>query len=648
MRKLLRGTGIIGMFLLGLLAAAPPALAVSTTDLKTALVDDATTLANVTSLTVDAGVLSTAAADTNPGFPSQITVLSAYLPGGTTVLPTKGGSFVALSSGDLFVPGEASDVDYGTVGPVGDTAKITLVLTVPTGSDAIAFDFDFLSHEFPEFVGSSFNDFFTVELTDASGTRQIAMDAFGNAVTINTVFFNSSLSLLGTGFEVFNDEPSGPDAGRTGTLTTLAPLASGTTSITISFSTGDVGDGIFTSSAVIDNLRFTTSISDSDITGVTTPLSPGVVTDQGIFTDLEGNRVMLDAEILTGGALTVFAQQASTNVSPGRFPSGSGLSLGGDAMAALYTIEAFEGLTFSTTQNGGSMDLTFVVDVPGPFDPTMGLCTADDETSGFADITSAPAECILSDGSPCETEVPGPDEGEPADDPTRVSGTKPELSQFVGCHRDPVIELEGGASSLGLCLTGAGDPVTLEITEVFNPNPAALTVRYTWTVPTSSGPVMTTTLVPEITFVPPLGSSTATVFAELLDSSSAVVGTSATQTITLDKPSFAGFLDPLENDGSTVLNQKNSLPVKFRVVCGGSFVSTLTVHLEVEKSGDISSGGGLSSGNSNINDVFKYDAANNLYRYTLQSKTLTAGVYTIRVTFDGGILPKQEVVITVE
>jgi hypothetical protein len=88
--------------------------------------------------------------------------------------------------------------------------------------------------------------------------------------------------------------------------------------------------------------------------------------------------------------------------------------------------------------------------------------------------------------------------------------------------------------------------------------------------------------------------------------------------------------------------------VKFRVACDGGFVGDLTARLELEKEGVISSGGGLSSGNSNPDDRFKYDSSANHYRYTLQSKTLTPGIYTIRVTFDGGVLPKQEVTIHVQ
>jgi len=645
MRVVFRGANAL---LAGLIALTGSASAVTDTDLRNALVDDPTTLANVTSLTVDAGVLSTSAADVDPGFPSQITVLSAYLPGGTSVLPTKGGSFVALSSGDLFHPAEFGDVDYGTVGDLDDTATITVTLSVPVGANAIAFDFDFMSYEFPEFVGFIFNDFFTATITDAGGTRQVAEDAFGNDVTVNTVFFNPALSLAGTGFDLVNDQPCGlpfcADSGRTGTLTTLVPITAGSTTVTLTFSAGDVGDGIFTSSAVVDNLRFSEQILTLPATGETTILTPGVITNLPIFTDTVGNHLNLTGEVNTGGQLTVFSQLASS-VGPGRFPAGSGFSVGGDSNAALYTLQEFEGLTFkTTTQNGGTQDLLFVMDVPGPFDPTLGVCRANDESSFFADITSSPSECILTDGSPCpiiEADASFPD-------PTRARGTTPKLSQYVPCHRDPVLGLEGGATSLDLCHSGAGDAVTVHVTATFNPNPALLTVRYQWTVPTAGGPVTSTTTDPEITFVPPLGSSTVSVYAELLDAASTVVGTSPTVSIALNKPSFVGFLDPINNDGSSILNGNKSIPVKFRVACDGGFVGDLTARLELEKGGVISSGGGLSSGNSNADDRFKYDSSASHYRYTLQSKTLSPGTYTIRVTFDGGVLPKQEVTILVQ
>ena len=75
------------------------------------------------------------------------------------------------------------------------------------------------------------------------------------------------------------------------------------------------------------------------------------------------------------------------------------------------------------------------------------------------------------------------------------------------------------------------------------------------------------------------------VYAELLDGSSTVVGTSDTLSITLNKPTFIGFLDPIHNDGSSILNRTKSIPVKFQVQCDGGFVNDLTARLELEKSG---------------------------------------------------------------
>jgi hypothetical protein len=96
------------------------------------------------------------------------------------------------------------------------------------------------------------------------------------------------------------------------------------------------------------------------------------------------------------------------------------------------------------------------------------------------------------------------------------------------------------------------------------------------------------------------------------------------------------------------LNGTKSIPVKFKVSCDGGFVGDLTARLELEKGGVISSGGTLSSGNSNPDDRFKFDPSSREYRYTLQSKSLTPGIYVIRVSFDGGVLPKEEVSIQVQ
>ena len=162
-----------------------------------------------------AGPASAAAAD------SEI-VAAVNAPAGTQVLrsadpdavavsttavggfPTASGSYLIMSTGltsGFF--GTTSDNASSPLGaaPRGadgnDLTQIRLRLAPPTGATCLAFDFAFLSEEFPEYVGSRFNDIFTAELNDSLfqisngqvvAPNNFAYDAQGNPVSINTVF----------------------------------------------------------------------------------------------------------------------------------------------------------------------------------------------------------------------------------------------------------------------------------------------------------------------------------------------------------------------------------------------------------------------------------------------------------------------------
>ena len=98
----------------------------------------------------------------------------------------------------------------------------------------------FLSEEYPEYVGSSYNDFFTATV---NGTN-IALDQVGNVVTVNNVLFDGSLSTAGTFFD-----------GRTSMLTASYTIPGGETTLNVVLSVGDVGDGIYDSGVIVDNVR---------------------------------------------------------------------------------------------------------------------------------------------------------------------------------------------------------------------------------------------------------------------------------------------------------------------------------------------------------------------------------------------------------
>lgn len=132
--------------------------------------------------------------------------------------------------------------DLGAEGAGGDTAQVTIKIPVPDSplEQKLKFDFMFLSEEYPEWVGSEFNDFFTATVNG----ENIALDQYGNEVNVNNVYFDGDLGTAGT----FLD-------GRTPLLTGVGTVPAGATSLTIVFSIGDAGDGVYDSAVLLDNLR---------------------------------------------------------------------------------------------------------------------------------------------------------------------------------------------------------------------------------------------------------------------------------------------------------------------------------------------------------------------------------------------------------
>ena len=182
----------------------------------------------------------------------------------TAEFPTVPGSYSVLSSGRasrLTEPNDSgsSGDGFGASSPErGDTAYDVTVLRVdldvPAGNNClVGLDFRFLSEEYPEYVGSRFNDAFIAELDRStwttSGSEIVAPDNFafdpdGNPITINTV---GSLSMgeefsTGTTFD-----------GGTPSLTAATPITPGRHSLFLSIF--DQGDDAYDSAVLLDNLR---------------------------------------------------------------------------------------------------------------------------------------------------------------------------------------------------------------------------------------------------------------------------------------------------------------------------------------------------------------------------------------------------------
>lgn len=175
--------------------------------------------------------------------------------------PMNGPTFAILSTGDAAAAeepdstGARSSTNGGGGGShggsVNDLVTLRVDLSVPEGRNCLTFDFRFLSEEFPEYLGSDFNDGFVAELDgsdfqvastgDVDAPRNIAQDENGKVVTVNTTG-TSADNALGTTYD-----------GAT-------PILSGTTPITpgahqLYLSIYDVNDAVYDSSVFVDNLR---------------------------------------------------------------------------------------------------------------------------------------------------------------------------------------------------------------------------------------------------------------------------------------------------------------------------------------------------------------------------------------------------------
>ena len=178
--------------------------------------------------------------------PVQAQILSSY---GASDFPTEGDDFLILSSGDPFSPAMGGDLDFAPADLCGGDqvfVDITFDFDPNNPVQSILFDFDFFSYEFPEFVGTEFNDYVfafldgspvtlntSCEPSATGGGCLITFDQTGARTNVNNSFFELCDSI---GCDDPNGTPGwedefvgtpGDDSGRTGTLSACTPLTCG-------------------------------------------------------------------------------------------------------------------------------------------------------------------------------------------------------------------------------------------------------------------------------------------------------------------------------------------------------------------------------------------------------------------------------------
>jgi hypothetical protein len=176
--------------------------------------------------------------------------------------PTNGNDFTILTTGDVALvetpngsemSGDNQHYDPPHRGDANDPTTLGVSFNVPPNSNCLNFDYRFFSEEFPEFVGSSFNDRFIAELdqttwTAAGQASNAPLDfaARGTQISINSIGPTavSPANAAGTTYDA-----------ASALVTTKTPVTAG--AHTVYLSIFDATDHIYDSAVFVDNLRFT-------------------------------------------------------------------------------------------------------------------------------------------------------------------------------------------------------------------------------------------------------------------------------------------------------------------------------------------------------------------------------------------------------
>lgn len=158
------------------------------------------------------------------------------------------------------------------INTVRDYAEIRVEAKVPADATSLAFDFAFLTYEYPDWWQDLFNDFFFVWLESEAWTGNIAFDPYGEVISVNAAFMDY-LDADAYFDDDFNNHPTcdatiptnctAPElhgtcmAGHGGTswLTTEIGVTPGE-NIVLIFGITDVADEQLDSLAFIDNFHW--------------------------------------------------------------------------------------------------------------------------------------------------------------------------------------------------------------------------------------------------------------------------------------------------------------------------------------------------------------------------------------------------------
>jgi hypothetical protein len=200
------------------------------------------------SLTTNGGLTGMTEVDGSFAIPNVPTNLGNVAVG--AAFTTENGTLTGSSPSVPPVPGGVTNVGIIVIFLVQQDEEAVVLRSdafqIPAGIDSLVFDFNFLSNEFPNFVGGRFNDTsFALVRADSSTVETRVLANVNTATFIDVRDAESGVSPAG-----FN--------GQTDFLTAtfdVSSLAGSNMSVVLEISVRDVGDNIIDSALLLDNIR---------------------------------------------------------------------------------------------------------------------------------------------------------------------------------------------------------------------------------------------------------------------------------------------------------------------------------------------------------------------------------------------------------
>lgn len=179
------------------------------------------------------------------------------------------------ANGNSYPSSPACGTSTGTTGNTNDPVMFKLRIRVPMAAKSFMFNLYFLSIEYPNYICSSYNDFF-IALLDSTHTsdnpdlqnpadKNLGRDADGNPVGVNLApagLFKQCENISGSGWSVTSCEGTNElqgtgfeGRGGTGWLVTRGNVVPGEV-ITLRLAIWDLGDHALDSMVLIDNFKW--------------------------------------------------------------------------------------------------------------------------------------------------------------------------------------------------------------------------------------------------------------------------------------------------------------------------------------------------------------------------------------------------------